>query len=93
MAQSLTGMGVAPERGGDLGLGPVGLTRNSCLEDFVTLQPRPLNSRFGRRLLVLFVGCAVVPIALVASISYRHVTRHLQTQSSNRLDHAAEALG
>jgi diguanylate cyclase (GGDEF)-like protein len=71
----------------------VGLIRNSCLEEFVTLQPRPLKSRFGRRLLVLFVGCAVIPIALVASISYRHVTRHLEAQSSNRLDHASEALG
>jgi diguanylate cyclase (GGDEF)-like protein len=60
---------------------------------FVTLQPRPLKSRFGRRLLVLFVGCAVVPIAVVASISYRHVTRYLDAQSSSRLDHASEALG
>jgi diguanylate cyclase (GGDEF)-like protein len=41
---------------------------------------------------VLFVGCAVVPIALVASISYRHVTRYLEAQSSSRLDHASEAL-
>jgi diguanylate cyclase (GGDEF)-like protein len=59
----------------------------------VTLQPRPLKSRFGRRLLVLFVGCAVIPIALVASISYRHATRHLEAQGAARLDHAAEALG
>ncbi|HET7423134.1 MAG TPA: EAL domain-containing protein [Gemmatimonadales bacterium] len=58
----------------------------------MTLQPRPLRSRFGRRLLMLFVGCAVVPIALVASISYRHVTRYLEAQSSSRLDHASEAL-
>ena len=41
---------------------------------------------------MLFVGCAVVPIALVASISYRHVTRYLEAQSSSRLDHASEAL-
>ncbi|HKU60182.1 MAG TPA: hypothetical protein VJQ44_03115, partial [Gemmatimonadales bacterium] len=58
----------------------------------MTLQPRPLSSRFGRRLLVLFVACAVIPIALVATISYRHVTRHLEAQSSSRLDHASEAL-
>jgi len=81
-----------PQPGGDLGRGPAGLIRYSCLEDFVTLQPRPLRSRFGRRLLMLFVGCAVVPIALVASISYRHVTRYLEAQSSSRLDHASEAL-
>jgi diguanylate cyclase (GGDEF)-like protein len=71
----------------------VGPIRNSCLKELLSLQPRPLTSRFGRRLLVLFVGCAVIPIALVASISYRHVTRHLEAQSSNRLDHASEALG
>jgi diguanylate cyclase (GGDEF)-like protein len=81
-----------PQPGGDFGRGPAGPIRYSCLEDFVTLQPRPLRSRFGRRLLMLFVGCAVVPIALVASISYRHVTRHLEAQSSSRLDHASEAL-
>ena len=36
----------------------------------VTLAPAPLHSRFGRRLLLLFVGCAVLPIALVAAVSY-----------------------
>jgi hypothetical protein len=38
------------------------------------------------------VGCALVPIAVVASVSYRHVTRHLRSQSATRLDHATEAL-
>jgi diguanylate cyclase (GGDEF)-like protein len=59
----------------------------------VTLQLKPLQSRFGRRLLLLFVGCALVPIAVVALVSYRHVTRHLFAQSEARLHQANKALG
>jgi diguanylate cyclase (GGDEF)-like protein len=53
----------------------------------------PLHGRFGRRLLLLFVGCALVPIAVVALVSYRHVTRQLLTQSESRLHQANKALG
>jgi diguanylate cyclase (GGDEF)-like protein len=59
----------------------------------VTLRPTPLQSRFGRRLLLLFVGCAVVPIAVVAGVSYRHVTHQLRTQSESRLRQSNKALG
>ncbi|MFL5493691.1 MAG: EAL domain-containing protein [Gemmatimonadales bacterium] len=59
----------------------------------MTLRPRPLQSRFGRRLLLLFVGCAVVPIAVVAGVAYRHVTQQLRTQSENRLRQSNRALG
>jgi hypothetical protein len=48
---------------------------------------------FGRRLLLLFVGCALVPIAVVALVSYRHVSRHLLAQSEARLHQANKALG
>src|SRR5438094_2417031 len=54
----------------------------------VTLAPAPLQSRFGRRLLLLFVGCAVLPIAVVAAVSYAHVTRELRSQSERRLHQA-----
>jgi diguanylate cyclase (GGDEF)-like protein len=53
----------------------------------------PLTSRFGRRLLLLFVGCAVLPTALVATLSYRHVTRYLIAQSEARLHQACKAFG
>ena len=57
-------------------------------------QPRtPLQSRFGRRLLLLFVGCALVPIAVLAVLSYRHVARQLRMQSEFRLHQANKALG
>jgi diguanylate cyclase (GGDEF)-like protein len=59
----------------------------------VTLQLKALHSRFGRRLLLLFVGCALVPIAVVALVSYRHVSRHLLAQSEARLHQANKALG
>ncbi len=59
----------------------------------MTRAPAPLQSRFGRRLLLLFVGCALLPVAVVAGVSYRHVTQELRGQSERRLDQANKALG
>jgi diguanylate cyclase (GGDEF)-like protein len=59
----------------------------------VTLAPAPLQSRFGRRLFLLFIGCALIPIAAVAAVSYGHVTRELRAQSERRLHQANKALG
>jgi diguanylate cyclase len=56
-------------------------------------HPGPLRSRFGRRLLLLFVGCAVVPTAVVATVSYRHVTQYLIAQSETRLHQASKTFG
>ena len=58
------------------------------------IQPRGLlRSRFGRRLLMLFVGCALIPMALLAFLSWRHMTRHLERQSQERLHEGNRALG
>jgi diguanylate cyclase (GGDEF)-like protein len=59
----------------------------------VTLAPAPLQSRFGRRLLLLFVGCAVLPLMVVAAFSYRHIRRELRGQAERRLEQANKALG
>src|SRR5918998_1094699 len=59
----------------------------------MTLPSTPLRSRFGRRLLALFVGCAFVPMAVLAILSYRHVKQQLYRQSENRLQQANLALG
>ena len=59
----------------------------------MTLAPAPLQSRFGRRLFLLFVGCALLPIAVVAVLSYAHVTRELRSQTERRLHQANKALG
>jgi diguanylate cyclase (GGDEF)-like protein len=59
----------------------------------VILDSTPLRSRFGRRLLLLFVGCALIPIALVAAVSYLHVSQQLHVQTETRLHQADKALG
>ncbi len=59
----------------------------------MTLPSTPLRSRFGRRLLALFVGCAFVPMAVLALLSYRHVKQQLYRQSEHRLQQANLALG
>ena len=56
-------------------------------------HPGPLRSRFGRRLLLLFVGSTVLPTAVVATLSYRQVTRYLVTQSETSLHQASKAFG
>ena len=58
----------------------------------MTLPSTPLRSRFGRRLLVLFVGCALVPMVVLASLSYRHVKQQLYRQSEHQLQQANLAL-
>jgi diguanylate cyclase (GGDEF)-like protein len=58
----------------------------------VPLRSSLLRSRFGRRLLALFVGCALVPIGLLAFLSVRHMTRQLEHQSRTRLLQANKAL-
>ncbi len=58
----------------------------------MTLPSTPLRSRFGRRLLALFVGCAFVPMAVLAALSYRHVKHQLYRQSEHRLQQANLAL-
>ncbi len=52
-----------------------------------------VRSKIGRRLLALFVGCALAPIALLAVLSVRHMTRQLEHQTQNRLLQANRALG
>jgi diguanylate cyclase (GGDEF)-like protein len=58
----------------------------------VTFPSTPLRSKFGRRLLVLFVGCALVPMLVLASLSYRHVKQQLYRQSEHQLQQANLAL-
>ena len=52
-----------------------------------------LRSKVGRRIFLLFVLCALLPIAALAIISFSQVTRQLQAQSRARLQQASEAIG
>ena len=52
-----------------------------------------LQSRFGRRLLGLFVVCALVPTSVVAILSFQSVTGQLAEQSRERLHALAGSVG
>ncbi|MFQ5897234.1 MAG: ATP-binding protein [Candidatus Methylomirabilia bacterium] len=52
-----------------------------------------LRSKVGRRMFVLFIFCALLPIAALAIISFTHVTSQLNDQSQRRLHQASKAVG
>jgi diguanylate cyclase (GGDEF)-like protein len=47
----------------------------------------------GRRLLLLFISCAVVPLVIALYLSFSHVTDQLYRQSERRLRHESKAVG
>jgi diguanylate cyclase (GGDEF)-like protein len=59
----------------------------------VILRWTSLKSKVGRRLLLLFISCAVVPLAITLLLSFSHVTDQLYQQSERRLRHESKAVG
>jgi len=57
------------------------------------LDTTMLRSKVGRRIFVLFVLCALLPIAALAIISFSQVTKQLQEQSLTRLQQESKSLG
>ena len=51
------------------------------------------RSRFGRRLLLLFLVCSLLPMSALAVLSFGTVTRQLREGSLARLEHTGRALG
>ena len=51
-----------------------------------------LRSKVGRRIFLLFISCALLPITVLALLSFRHVTTQLNKQSQERLEQAAKAM-
>ena len=51
-----------------------------------------LRSRFGRRLLLLFLVCSLLPMTALAILSFGTVTRQLREGSQGRLEHTGRAL-
>lgn len=51
------------------------------------------RSKVARRIFLLFVLCALVPIASLAVLSYGLVTKQLDQQSRDRLHHASKSVG
>ncbi len=52
-----------------------------------------VRSRFGRRLLFMFVTCTIVPLTILAILSFRQVRRQLDEQSQARLTQATRSIG
>ena len=57
------------------------------------LNVAALGSRVARRIVLLFIACALLPIVALAVVSYGHVTGHLREESRRRLHHASKAIG
>ncbi len=51
------------------------------------------DTRVGRRLVALFLLCAIAPISLMAVFAYHHVGRQLEAQSRSRLETLAKTTG
>ena len=52
-----------------------------------------LRSRVARRIFVLFICCAIVPIGALAILSFNQVEKQLNELSQKRLRHASKAVG
>ena len=52
-----------------------------------------LKSKVGRRLLLLFISCAIVPLAITLLLSFSHVKGQLYQQSESRLRNESKAVG
>jgi putative nucleotidyltransferase with HDIG domain len=52
-----------------------------------------LRSRVAIRIFVLFVCCALLPIAVLGILSYSHVTKQLKEQAEKRLQQASKDVG
>jgi len=52
-----------------------------------------LRSKVARRIFMLFICCALLPIVALALLSFSHVTKQLHEQSQRRLHQASKAVG
>ena len=54
---------------------------------------RPQNHKFSRRIFVLFIISAIIPVAMVAAISYSHVAAQLREQSFEQSRQDSKSIG
>jgi len=57
------------------------------------IEPRFLRSKVGRRIVLLFILCALLPIGGLAIVSFTQVTNQLNEQSRQRLREASKNKG
>ena len=72
--------------------GYIGLA-SGILSPLVKLDMRMFTSKVARRAFVLFVACALLPVSVLAVISFRQVTAELHEQSERRLRQASKSVG
>lgn len=52
-----------------------------------------LKSKIARRIFFLFIGCALLPLAVLTILTFVHVTRQIKIQSLERLQQSAKIHG
>ncbi|MGV1100091.1 HD domain-containing phosphohydrolase [Thiovibrio sp. JS02] len=52
-----------------------------------------LKSKIARRIFFLFVGCALLPLAVLTGLTFFHVTRQIEIQSLARLQQSSKVHG
>jgi signal transduction histidine kinase len=57
------------------------------------LELRSFQSKVARRIFILFIVCAILPVSAVALISFGQVERQLRKQSEARLQRECKAMG
>ena len=57
------------------------------------LVTRTFTSKVARHAFMLFVGCALLPVSILAVIAFLQVTTELHDQSERRLRQESKAVG
>ena len=52
-----------------------------------------LRSKLARRIFILFVFCALLPVGILAVVSFSHVTNQLKAHGHNKLQKASKSAG
>ena len=52
-----------------------------------------IHSKFSRRIFLLFVSATVLPILVIALLSFNHVSKQLREQSHKQSHHVSKAIG
>ena len=63
------------------------------MNKYVRIDTSFFRSRVGRRIFLLFVSCAFLPIGVLATITYTQVNGQLNEQSQLRLQQATKSIG
>lgn len=57
------------------------------------IQKRFYRGSVARRIVVIFVACVVIPLAILSFLSFQQITRQLDSQNARRLAKSVKSLG